>query len=103
MLASSDAEWDVYLRELASACARGSRQQGLINQLLAHCAYKQSETVYNRHIDQDIVVVTYGLSKVTHKSFINLRDRLQRAGFVVCLESNRRLTMYYPRKKVGTT
>lgn len=72
-------------RRLAQACARGWRQESLVNELL----------VSQVRIRRNHFGVEVGDSAVGWQSFANLRDRLIRAGFVFRIERNR-ICMTFP-------
>ena len=76
---TEDCRWNhgSVTRRLALACARGSRQSGLVNELLVGRAPMVYRNIGGATYRQ------YGVSGVTGPSFRNLRRRLIQAGFVV--------------------
>ena len=61
-------------KRLARACARGPRQMGFINEMLAGEAYREFDS-YDH--------LLYGDSKMAHASWHALKSRLTANGFIV--------------------
>jgi hypothetical protein len=81
---------DVLKLRLASACARGWRQQGLVNEWMAGPIAKSYESFGHD------VFVKYGDSRVDAASYHNLRRRLVAVGFVLRREEDHRISLVYP-------
>jgi hypothetical protein len=82
------------LYRLASACAHGSSQQALVNEMIAGPSYKSLRKVGN-----DAYVV-YGLIELGTTSFKNLRRRLHSVGFVVLVNhESGKVTMTFPEQE----
>ena len=71
---------DVIAR-LARQCARGHRQLGFVNELLADAGYGQYEDVYFHGRQQRII--RYGDSRLPGGSWLALSRRLVSAGFII--------------------
>lgn len=82
------------VRRLAGACARGWRQQSLVNELLAGPA-----PINHEHFAQT-QYTTFGASHVGGASYRNLRARLVSVGFVIRTDYERRaVTMMFPEEE----
>lgn len=62
------------VRRLARACARGHRQMGFVNELLAGQGYREFDT-YDH--------LLYGDTKMAHNSWNSLKTRLINNGFII--------------------
>lgn len=91
------------VRRLASACARGWRQQALVNELLV-APVTRAQFIVPGSMQVSSV---YGQTRLPSKSFRNLRVRLSAVGFVFATtrlnHEEALISMTFPEQKGTTT
>ena len=93
---AEDCRWNhgSVIRRLALSCARGSRQSGLVNELIVGRVLMTYRNIGGAAYRQ------YGVSGVTGPSFRNLRRRLIQAGFVVVTDrEGSHVVMEFPEEQ----